>query len=386
MLSLNACASESDPGPAFLVASDAGESLTVTPLAEFDRPWAMTFLPDGRLLVTEKGGRLWLLELDIDTTSAQAGDDATLNPAQRKLPLARQEVTGLPVITASGQGGFGDVVLHPDFASNQQLYISFVEREQGLSGAAVALATLTLDATKAELTDLQVIWRQTPKVSGEGHYGHRMAFSSDGHLFITSGERQKFDPAQDMTQNLGKVIRLNPDGSVPGDNPFAAMGGIASEFWSLGHRNPLGIAFDQAGQLWVHEMGPRGGDELNVVVSGGNYGYPLVSNGRHYSGVDIPDHNTRPEFNAPAISWSPVISPSGLVIYSGDRYEGWQGNGLIGGLSSQSLVRVKLDTPAMELERFDMGKRIREVEQGPDGYVYVLEDKSGGRLLRLEAQ
>lgn len=373
---VTACASERDTAAPFSVSSSAGAELIVTPLAEFDRPWAMTFLPDGLLLVTEKGGRLWLLTLDV------AVADATTS-----LSLgSKREVVGLPDITAGGQGGFGDVVLHPDFANNQQLYISFVEREQGRSGAVVARATFDANDATPAITDLQVIWRQTPKVSGEGHYGHRIAFSGDGHLFITSGERQKFTPAQDMTQNLGKVIRLKDDGGVPGDNPFAAMGGIASQVWSLGHRNPLGIAFDQAGQLWVHEMGPRGGDELNLVVAGANYGYPIVSNGRHYSGIDIPDHDTKPEFNAPAISWSPVISPSGLIVYSGQRYNGWQGNGLIGGLSSQSLVRVELGNPASEIERFAMGKRIREVEQGPDGYVYVLEDKSGGRLLRIEPQ
>lgn len=373
LLSLNACASDKGSLAAFSVASNTGKSLIATPLAEFDRPWAMTFLPDGQLLVTEKGGHLWLLRMgDASVTLDQS--------------LTRQEVRGLPMITAKGQGGLGDIVLHPDFASNRQLYISYVEREHGRSGAAVARARLVEGASGSALTDLQVIWRQNPKVGGEGHYGHRMAFSNDGYLFITSGERQKFDPAQDMAQNLGKVIRLNGDGSVPVDNPFSEIGGVAREFWSLGHRNPLGIAFDQRGRLWVHEMGPRGGDELNLVVAGGNYGYPLVSNGRHYSGFDIADHDTRPEFNEPAISWSPVISPSGLIVYSGERYKGWKGNGLIGGLSSQSLVRVELNSPAIELERFDMGRRIREVEQGPDGYVYVLEDKSGGRLLRLNAE
>lgn len=379
---LNACASDGVIDPAFSVSSSAGASLTATPLADFDSPWAMTFLPDGQLLVTEKGGQLWLLGRGVAYDS-NAVKDATNEAGD--LQLSRQEVGGLPGISAKGQGGLGDVITHPDFANNQRLYISFVEREQGRSGAVVASATLDTASSPLQLTDLQIIWRQNPKVRGEGHYGHRLAFSADGFLFVTSGERQKFDPAQDMSQNLGKVIRLNDDGSVPDDNPFSQLGGIAREFFSLGHRNPLGIAFDASGQLWVHEMGPRGGDELNLVIAGANYGYPLVSNGRHYSGINIPDHDTRPEFNAPAISWSPVISPSGLVIYTGERYPGWKGTALIGGLSSQSLVRVKLGQPAIELERFEMGKRIREVEQGPDGFVYLLEDRSGGRLLRLEA-
>ena len=225
------------------------------------------------------------------------------------------------------------------------------------------------------------------KVTGRGHYGHRIAFGPDGKLWITSGERQKFDPAQDMASNLGKVIRLNDDGSVPADNPFADQGDVAAQAWSLGHRNPLGIDFDDQGRLWVHEMGPAGGDELNLIERGENYGYPVVSNGDHYDGRDIPDHDTRPEFNAPEITWTPVISPAGFVIYSGNRFTDWQGDGFIGGLSSKALVRVEFDgTSAREAERFDMGQRIREVEQGPDGDLWVLEDEregSGGRLLRL---
>ncbi|MFK7852827.1 MAG: PQQ-dependent sugar dehydrogenase [Granulosicoccus sp.] len=381
---LNACASDGKLETAFSVSSSAGASLTATPLADFDSPWAMTFLPEGQLLVTEKGGQLWLLSSGVAFDSNAANDASNESDQAGELQVTKQQVGGLPSISAQGQGGLGDIITHPDFANNQRLYISFVEREQGRSGAVVASAILDTDSTPLELSDLQIIWRQNPKVKGEGHYGHRLAFSADGFLFVTSGERQKFDPAQDMSQNLGKVIRLNDDGSVPDDNPFSQMGGLAREFFSLGHRNPLGIAFDRSGQLWVHEMGPRGGDELNLVIAGANYGYPIVSNGRHYSGINIPDHDTRPEFNAPAISWSPVISPSGLVIYSGDRYPGWKGTALIGGLSSQSLVRVKLGQPAIELERFEMGKRIREVEQGPDGLVYLLEDRSGGRLLRLE--
>lgn len=190
-----------------------------------------------------------------------------------------------------------------------------------------------------------------------------------------------------MASNLGKVIRLNDDGSVPADNPFADQGEVAAQVWSLGHRNPLGIHFDAQGRLWVHEMGPAGGDELNLVERGANYGYPVVSNGDHYDGRDIPDHATRPEFKAPVITWTPVISPAGFVIYSGTRFPDWQGDGFIGGLSSKALVRVEFDgTGAREAERYDMGQRIREVEQGPDGDLWVLEDEregSGGHLVRL---
>jgi glucose/arabinose dehydrogenase len=247
---------------------------------------------------------------------------------------------------------------------------------------------LVLDAAGGgRIDDLQVIWRQDPKMTGRGHYGHRIAFAPDGHMFITSGERQEFTPAQDMNANLGKVIRLTDSGAVPPDNPFADKGGVTAQIWSLGHRNPLGIAFDVNGRLWVQEMGPRHGDELNLIERGSNYGYPIVSNGDHYDGKVIPDHPTRPEFNAPEVFWVPAISPAGLMIYSGSMFPQWRNSAFIGGLSSQALVRVQIDgTSAREAERWDMGARIREIEQGPDGAVWVLEDErngTGGRLLRL---
>ena len=340
---------------------------TVTELAQFRQPWAMTFLPDGRLLVSEKRGALKL----FDPAGGSSGD-----------------IGGVPEVVSSGQAGFGDIVLHPDFSTNDFVYMSYGESGRGGSGAAVARARLVLSGSGGELKDLEVIWRQSPKVSGNGHYGQRIAFH-DGYLWISSGERQKFDPAQDMTVNLGKILRLNDDGSVPADNPFADRGGVTAQIWSLGHRNPLGLAFDGNGQLWNVEMGPRGGDELNRVVRGGNYGYPVVSNGDHYSGENIPDHDTRPEFNAPAAWWNPVISPSSLMFYSGGEFPQWQGNAFIGGLSSQSLVRVVFNgDQAREAGRFAMGQRIREVEQGPDGAIYLLEDQrggSGGRLLKLTA-
>ena len=231
------------------------------------------------------------------------------------------------------------------------------------------------------MSAVEVLWRQVPKVSGEGHFGHRLLFDDEGYLFISSGERQKFDPAQDMASNLGKIIRLREDGSVPDDNPFAAEGAIAGQVWSLGHRNPLGMAYDAEGRLWSHEMGPKGGDEMNLIRRGKNYGYPIVSNGDHYDGRSIPDHATRPEFEAPATWWTPVISPAGFIIYTGDLFPEWRGDGLIGGLSSESLVRVEFDgESAREAQRFDMGRRIREVEQGPDGAIWLLEDEGMARV------
>lgn len=346
------------------------DAFDAEPLAQFDEPWAMTFLPDGRLLVTEKAGALKL----YDPADGSVGS-----------------IDGIPDVSYGGQGGFGDVVLHPRFRENGLVYVSYAEAgEGGTSGAAVARARLQLDgAGSGELADLEVIWRQQPKVTGNGHFGHRIAFSEDGDLWISSGERQKFDPAQDMEANLGKIVRLDDDGGVPEDNPFADRGGVAAEIWSLGHRNPLGLAFDADGRLWNVEMGPRGGDELNLVRRGANYGYPTVSNGDHYSGRSIPDHDTRPELAAPAVTWNPVISPSSLMFYDGDEFPEWRGDAFVGGLSSQSLVRVELDgDAAREAERYAMGQRIREVEQGPDGAIWVLEDErrgSGGRLLRLTA-
>jgi glucose/arabinose dehydrogenase len=346
----------------------AGSAFVSTAVASFSEPWAMTFLPDGRLLVTEKKGALKLL----DVASGRKGD-----------------VTGVPTVAYGGQGGLGDVILHPGFAQNQLVYLSFAEPgEDGASGAAVARARLAPDAVGGgKLEDLAVIWRQVPKVDSGGHWGHRMAFGPDGKLWVTSSERQQFKPAQDMKSTLGKIVRLNDDGTVPADNPFFAQGGVSAQVWSLGHRNPLGIAFDAQGRLYAHEMGPRGGDELNVIEKGANYGYPVVSNGDHYSGLDIPDHHTHPEFKAPLVTWNPVISPAGFIIYTGSLFPDWQGDGFIGGLSSKALVRVEFGKDsAREAQRFDMGRRIREVEQGPDGAIWLLEDErngTGGRLLRL---
>ncbi|WP_370563577.1 PQQ-dependent sugar dehydrogenase [Luteimonas salinilitoris] len=360
-------ASSPTPTPTAQAAAADGRPFAVEEVARFAEPWAMTFLPDGRLLVTEKAGTLKLYDPERDT---------------------RGDIGGVPEVAYGGQGGFGDVVLHPRFADNGTVYVSYAEAGDGGAGAAVARATLTLDGSGGgALENVEVIWRQVPKVSGQGHYGHRIAFDRDGMLWITSGERQKFDPAQDMQANLGKIIRLNDDGSVPADNPFADRGGVAAQIWSLGHRNPLGIVFDDDGRLWAPEMGPKGGDELNLVEKGVNYGYPIVSDGEHYDGRPIPDHSTNPDYRTPVISWTPVISPAGFIIYDGGQFPEWQGNGFIGGLSSQSLVRIAFDgDSAREAERFDMGTRIREVEQGPDGAIWLLEDGSRGgegRLMRL---
>ena len=348
----------------FSIEGNKGTELAAEQVAVFDEPWAMTFLPDGTFLVTEKRGVLWHVTRDG----------------------SKKEVQGLWEVAYGGQGGLGDVVLHPDFKRNHRVYVSYAERADANDTIGAVVVRALLDPTRRLLTlaAVEKLWVQEPKVTGKGHYSHRIAFGPDGKMFITSGDRQKFTPAQDFDGHLGKVLRLNDDGSVPDDNPWQDRGEIARQFWTIGHRNMLGIDFDADGRLWVHEMGPRHGDELNLIVAGKNYGWPIVSNGDHYSGMPIPDHDTRPEFEAPRTFWVPSIAPSGLVIYDGDLFAKWRGSAIIGGLVSRALIVVNLTgEAAQEAERFEWGQRVREVEQGPEGALYVLEDGSGARLLKL---
>lgn len=348
----------------------------ITEVTKFDEPWSMTFLPDGRMLVAEKKGRLQIVGQDGQSF---------------------RSVRGLPNVDYLGHGGLGDVVLHPNFAENALVYLSYVEgAADGTRGAAVVRGVLALAERGGTLSDVEVVWRQYPKMVGYGHYGYRIAFDDDGYLWISSGDRQKFTPSQDMQSNVGKIVRLHDDGSIPADNPFVDYlsedafvddEGVYPEIWSLGHRNPLGMTFDLEGQLWVIEMGPAGGDELNRIVRRGNYGYPVVSNGEHYDGRDIPDHDTNPDFDEPALWWTPVISPAHLMAYSGAAFPKWRGNLIAAGLSSRAIIRIEIhDGAAMEAERFPMGAPIRSVVQGPEGALWVLEDESRegqGRLLKL---
>ena len=334
-----------------------------TPIAELNEPWALEFLPDGRILVTEKGGTIQLVTQDGQKT----------------------EVAGAPEVDYFFQGGLGDIVLHPDFANNRVIYISYVEAgANDTRGAVVARGTLNLNRPAVE--NLQVIWRAFPKVDGGLHFSHRIAFDAEGHMFVSAGERNKYDPAQDLNATLGKILRLNDDGTPAAGNPFASQGGVAAEIWSYGHRNPLGIAFDPQGRLWNVEMAPRGGDELNLVIAGKNYGYPIVSNGNHYTGEIIPDHDTDTEgrFEKPKVWWNPVISPSSLMFYTGDAFPDWKGNAFISGLSSMSIMRIVVNGDnAVEAQRFVMGRRIRGIEQGPDGNIWIIEDGPEGRLVKL---
>lgn len=354
---------------------------TTMAIAMFDEPWAMTALPktgdeSPKLLVTQKTGELFM----VDTATG-----------------AKIAVSGVPKVAYGGQGGLGDIVLAPDFVESNRIYLSYVEAGVGSDsnkyGAKVITAKFAdLNTDAPNLQNITQIWQQNPKLNGQGHYSHRLLFSPDGqYLYISSGDRQEQDPAQDMNVNLGKIIRLNLDGSVPTDNPFvsdaASSNDISMQFWTTGHRNVLGMTFDESGRLWAHEMGPRGGDEFNLIEKGKNYGWPIVSNGRNYSGIDIPDHDTRPEFEAPKITWTPVISPSSISIYSSGQHNdfpAWQGKALISGLSSKALIVVDMDksNAASESYRYDMGERIRSV-LAVDGEVWLVEDGDHAQLLRL---
>ena len=349
-------------------------SFKVEKIGQFDAPFALAFVPGGQLLVTEKGGALKL----------RAADGAVAT------------VSGVPAIAAGGQGGLLDVALSPDFGSSRRIYLTY--SEPGTVGAGLALARGTLDvkqvqcvtapcAPVASLSNVSVIWRSGMNGPG-GQFGANIAFATDNKsLFLATGERQRFTPAQDAEQTWGKILRLTLDGKAFPGNPMYKAGGVRAQTWSSGHRNPYGLAFARDGRLWEVEMGPKGGDEVNLIEAGKNYGYPLVSNGDNYSGKVIPDHPSRPDLAAPKLWWNPAISPGGMMIYSGALFPAWRGSMLISALSGKGLIRVKLDgANATAGEQFDMGARIRDVAQAPDGSVWVLEDGTrgaNGNLLRL---
>ncbi len=339
--------------------TEAGRLKVETVASGLDHPWGAAFLSDGRLLVTERAGSLRILSKDGKLSE----------------PLG-----GVPMVEVKGQGGLLDVAIDPSFAENKLVYLSY--SEPGKEGSATAVARGTL--TDQGLADVKVIFRQVPEVDNGLHFGSRLAFSKDGKLFITLGERLQFEPAQDLSNTLGKIVRINADGSVPQDNPFLGQKDAQPEIWSYGHRNAQGAAIHpETGELWETEFGPFGGDELNIPKAGSNYGWPVVSWGRHYNGKAIPEPTTHPEFADAIYHWTPVISPSGVAFYTGDAIPAWRGNLLIGGLSSEALVRLTLDgNKVVKEERIPMGARIRDVIQAPDGSVYVLTDDSG-KIVRL---
>ena len=311
------------------------------------------------MLITERSGALKLR----DSSSGQVRD-----------------VAGVPPVIHAGQGGLGDIAVSPTFASDKMVYLSWVRAASGGSQAVVGRARL--DESVPALVGLEVIWEQTT-ASGSGHFSHRIAFA-DGHLFVTSGDRQAMAPAQGFDTNLGKVLRLDMDGRPAAGNPWASRGGVAAQFWTMGHRNPLGIAVAPDGRLWSSEMGPAGGDELNLLIAGRNYGWPLVSMGSHYGGGTIPDHSPGDGFEAPKAWWVPAISPGSLMIYRGTLFQGWAGDAFLGGLSGQNLVRVHLDgDTATVAETWPMETRVRAVAEASDGAIWLLTDGSGGQLLEL---
>lgn len=330
------------------------------------RPWALEVMPDGRLIVTERPGRMRIIETD-----GTLGD-----------PLS-----GLPGVVDSGQGGLLDVALPPDFATSKQVYWSYSEdRGSGENATAVARGTLSADETGLET--VEVIFQQQPAWASSLHFGSRLVFADDGMLFVTLGERSSVSSrvfAQDPTTHLGAVIRIRPDGSAPDDNPTFDDDNALPELWSKGHRNPQSAALDAQGRLWTVEHGPRGGDELNMPVAGGNHGWPVVTYGEEYSGAKVGSGVTVQEgIEQPVYYWDPVIAPSGMRFYDGDLFEGWQGNILIGGLVAEALVRLTLvDDKVYTEEWLDLGTRVRDVAVAPDGAILVVEDTRQADVLRI---
>ncbi len=332
-----------------------------------DHPWSLAFLPDGRMLVTERPGRLRLLSADGSRQVA---------------------VDGVPRVYARGQGGLLDVVLSPAFAQDRAIFLSYAEPTANGARTAVARATLSNEASPS-LQNLRVIFGQKHDPSGGNHFGSRLVFGRDGNLFVTLGDRFTHrDRAQELDNHYGKIIRIRPDGSVPPDNPFVGRAGALPEIHSYGHRNVQGAALHPAsGRLWTHEHGPQGGDEVNLEKAGANYGWPIITYGREYgTGLKIGEGTERAGIEPPLLQWTPSIAPSGMAFYTGDRFPAWRGNLFVGSLKYQMLVRLELDGEKIVREErllTDLKERVRDVRQGPDGYLYLLTDESKGRLLRL---
>jgi glucose/arabinose dehydrogenase len=347
--------------------SSLGPLRVTTVVQGLQNPWSLAFLPDGRALVTERPGRLRLLDLGTRTLSAP--------------------VSGLPTVWASGQGGLLDVVLDPDFAQNQRIYFSYAEvGGSGLAGTAVARARLV----DLALQDVQVIFRQDPKLSGGGHFGSRLVFDREGHLFVTLGENNVRIAAQYLDHHQGKVVRLWPDGSIPSDNPFVGAPEALVDIWSYGHRNPQGAALNPwTGVLWTVEHGAMGGDEVNIPQAGKNYGWPIITHGLDYNGQPIPEStgSSAPGMEQPLHYWVPSIAPSGMAFYTGMQMQRWHGDLFVGGLAAQQLVRLDLEGDQIVGEErllSGFGYRIRDVRTGPDGALYLLTDSSNGRVLKIE--
>ena len=348
--------------------SEDGPFRVMTIATGLEHPWGLAFLPDGRMLVTERPGRLRVVT------------------PQGKLS---EPVAGVPAVYEVGQGGLLDVALDPDFAANRLVYLSFAEADGEVAGTAVARGRFVEDENGGgRLENVTVIFRQKPKVEGPNHWGSRLVFAPDGTLFVTLGERFQRDRAQRPGEHLGKLVRINPDGSVPKDNPFRGNATTLPEIWSLGHRNVQGAAINPStGKLWTVEHGARGGDEINIPEAGKNYGWPIITYGRDYSFLPIGEGTSKPGLEQPIYYWDPSIAPSGMAFYTGDRFPAWRGDLFVGALAEQVLVRLGLDGDKVTHEERLLGaldERIRDVRQGPDGLLWLLTDSPEGRILRLE--
>ena len=347
-------------------ASTAGVVRVDTIASGLEHPWAVAILPDGRFLVTERPGRLRIVERD----------------GRLSAPLG-----GVPAVAARGQGGLLDVALDPRFAENRLVYLSFSEPDGNEAGTSVARGRLG----DGRLENVEVIYRQRPKVQSAGHFGSRLVFARDGRLFVTQGDRQRYrERAQDLSQGIGKVVRIESDGSIPRDNPFVGHEDALPEIWSYGHRNVQAAALHpETGQLWTVEHGARGGDELNHPEAGKNYGWPVITYGVDYSGDRIGEGTAREGLEQPVYYWDPVISPSGMTFYTGDAFPDWRGNVLVGSMQPGALVRLVLeDGRVVSEERYlgSLGARIRDVQQGPDGLLYLVTDSANGSLLRVRPE
>ena len=328
-----------------------------------EHAWGIAFLPDGRVLVTERPGRLRI----VDRNGALS-----------------EPLTGVPAVAARGQGGLLDVAIDPRFAENRLVYLSFADpADDGTSGTSVARGRLG----NAGLENVQVIYRQTPKVRSNMHFGSRLVFDREGRLFITQGDRYNQRPlVQDLSTTIGKVVRINADGTIPRDNPFVSRQGARPEIWSYGHRNVQAAALHpQTGQLWTVEHGARGGDELNRPEAGKNYGWPVISYGVDYSGVRIGEGTAREGMEQPVYYWDPVIAPSGMAFYTGDAFPNWRGSAFVGSMNPGALVRLTIDNDRVTREERYLGSigRVRDVQQGPDGFLYLITDADNGALLRV---
>jgi glucose/arabinose dehydrogenase len=356
------------PGQTRACAVHLDVPLTVTVIARgLTHPWSVEPLPDGALLVTERPGRLRLI-----SAAGQVGSP----------------VTGVPRVDARGQGGLLDVALSPGFATDRTIYLSFSEPRSGGNATSVARGVLSADGTS--LDQVRVIFQAQPAYNGDKHFGSRLAFGPDGMLYITLGERSDTvmrPQAQQLTSHMGKILRISPEGTVPPDNPFAGQGDARPEIWSLGHRNVQAAAFDEQGRLWEIEHGTQGGDELNHIEKGKNYGWPLVAYGEEYAGTPIPNSMTsRDGFEQPVYYWDPVIAPSGAQFYSGSAFPAWRGSLFVGSLKEKRLVRLTLAGNRVTGEEHlltDRGQRVRDVRQGPDGALYVVTDEAQGELWRI---